>query len=50
LRVGDVLIGYLNMNEYGIRQQETEQVIAEIKRRYSKDFVAIHVLWKRQLY
>lgn len=45
-----LLITYLNINEYDVRQREIEQAIAGIKARYSKEFIAIYVLWKRQLY
>jgi hypothetical protein len=41
---------YLNISEYGIRQKETEAVIAEVKTRYGQAFEAISVLWKGRLY
>jgi hypothetical protein len=44
------LVIYLNINEYGIRQVETEQVIAAAKARYAAAFVEISVLWKGKLY
>ena len=44
------LVIYLNINEYGIRQSQTEQVIAETKARYSKAFASISILWKEKLY
>ncbi len=44
------LVVYLNISEYGIRQIETEQVIAATKARYAAGFVAISVLWKGKLY
>jgi hypothetical protein len=44
------LVVYLNINEYGIRQNETKQVIAETKARYSQGFVEISILWKGELY
>jgi hypothetical protein len=40
------LLVYLNINDYGIRQTETEAAIAEVKRRYSNAFSSIYVLWK----
>jgi hypothetical protein len=44
------LVVYLNMSEYDIRQNETEQVIAATKARYAAAFVDISVLWKGKLY
>jgi hypothetical protein len=44
------LVVYLNISEYGIKQIETEQVIAATKARYAAGFVAISVLWKGKLY
>jgi hypothetical protein len=44
------LVVYLNISEYGIRQTETEQVIAATKARYATSFVDISVLWKGKLY
>jgi Arm DNA-binding domain len=44
------LVVYLNISKYGIRQAETEQVIAATKARYAEGFVAISVLWKGKLY
>jgi hypothetical protein len=44
------LVVYLNISEYGIRQKETEAVIAETKARYAHMFQAISVLWKRKFY
>jgi hypothetical protein len=44
------LVVYLNISEYGIRQVETEQVIAATKARYAAGFVDISVLWKGKLY
>ena len=44
------LVVYLNIGEYGIRQKETEAVIAEVKKRYGRAFEAISVLWKGRLY
>jgi hypothetical protein len=42
------LVVYLNINEYDIRQKETELVIRTIKARYAASFEAISVLWKQQ--
>jgi len=44
------LVIYLNISQYGIRQIETEQVIAAIEARYVATFVDISVLWKGKLY
>jgi hypothetical protein len=44
------LVIYLNISEYGIRQNETKQTIAETKARYSEHFVEISILWKGELY
>ena len=44
------LVVYLNISEYGIRQNETEAAIAQAKARYSASFEAISVLWKGGLY
>jgi hypothetical protein len=44
------LVVYLNINEYDIRQAETEQVIAATKARHAEGFVAISVLRKGKLY
>jgi hypothetical protein len=44
------LLVYLNISEYGIRQKETEKIIAEIKAEHAPDFEQIIVLWKDRLY
>ena len=44
------LVVYLNISEYGIRQQETEAAIAQVKARYEASFEAISVLWNGRLY
>jgi hypothetical protein len=44
------LVVYLNISEWGIRQIETEQVIAATKARYAARFADISVLWKGKLY
>jgi hypothetical protein len=44
------LVVYLNIDEHGIQQIETEQVIAATKARYAAAFVDIAVLWKGKLY
>jgi hypothetical protein len=44
------LVVYLNISEYGIRQIETEQVIAVTNARYAAAVVNITVLWKGRLY
>jgi hypothetical protein len=40
------LVVYLNISEYGIRQAETEQAIANIKDRYGLEFQYLWILWK----
>ena len=40
---------YLNLDEYGIRQQKAEQAIAEIKRRHADAFDGLFVLWKDKI-
>jgi hypothetical protein len=44
------LVVYLNIDEWGVRQREIEQVIAEMMIRYSDHFREISVLWKGELY
>lgn len=44
------LVVYLNINEWGIHQQQTELTITQIKARYASSFEAISVLWKGRLY
>jgi hypothetical protein len=44
------LVVYLNISEYGIRQKETEAIIAEVKARYASSFQAVSVVWKGRLY
>jgi hypothetical protein len=44
------LLVYLNINEYGIRQAETEAAIAEVKQRHAGSFAALYVLWKDKLF
>jgi len=44
------LVVYLNIDEWGVRQREIEQVITEIMIRYSDHFREISVLWKGKLY
>jgi hypothetical protein len=44
------LVVYLNINEWGVRQREIEQVITETMIRYSDYFREISVLWKGTLY
>jgi hypothetical protein len=45
-----MLLVYLNISEYDIRQKETEQIIAEVKAQYTSTFESIVVLWKERLY
>jgi hypothetical protein len=44
------LVVYLNIDEWGVRQREIEQVITETMIRYSDHFREISVLWKGNLY
>jgi hypothetical protein len=44
------LVVYLNISEHGIRQEETEAIIAQVEARYAPSFEAISVLWKARLY
>jgi hypothetical protein len=44
------LVIYLNIGEYGIRQRETEEAIAQVKAFHATSFEAISVLWKGSLY
>jgi hypothetical protein len=44
------LVVYLNISEYGIRQKETEEEIAEIKTRYANSVSALSILWKGRIY
>jgi hypothetical protein len=44
------LVVYLNINEYGVRHDETERVVGAIKARHAGSFEAISVLWKRKIY
>ena len=44
------LVVYLNLNDYGIRQQQTELVIAQLKRRHAHAFDGLFVLWKDRIY
>lgn len=44
------LVVYLNIDEWGLRQREIEQVIAETMIRYNDHFQEISVFWKGKLY
>lgn len=44
------LVVYLNINEYGIAQVETEEKIAAIKSRHQKSFSGLSILWKEKIY
>ena len=44
------LVVYLNIDEWGVRQREIEQIITETMIRYSSHFRDISVLWKGKLY
>jgi hypothetical protein len=43
------LVVYLNIDEYGIRQVETQQAIRDTKQRYIDSFDGLFVLWKDRL-
>jgi hypothetical protein len=43
------LLVYLNINEYGIQQIETEAAIAAVKQRHAASFDKVFVLWKDKL-
>jgi hypothetical protein len=43
------LVVYLDINEYGIRQRETERAIAAITQRHAQSFGGLFVIWKDQL-
>jgi hypothetical protein len=45
-----MLLVYLNISEYGIRQEETQLIIAEVKAQHTSTFESIVVLWKERLY
>jgi hypothetical protein len=45
-----LLVIYLNLDEYGIRQQQTELVIAQVKQRYAHAFERLFILWKGKIY
>lgn len=47
---GAWLVVYLNLDEYGIRQNQTELVIAQVKRQHAQAFVGLFVLWKDKIY
>jgi hypothetical protein len=43
------LLVYLNINDGGIRQLETEQAIARVKQRHAHSFGGLFVIWKDKL-
>lgn len=43
------LVVYLNIDEYGIRQEAIEAEIAAIKHRHASSFQGLHILWKDKL-
>lgn len=45
-----MLLVYLNISEYGIRQADTEQIITKVKAQHASTFEKIVVLWKDRLY
>jgi hypothetical protein len=47
--IGTCLVVYLNIDDYGIRQLETEVAIAAVKQRHAASFGSIFVLWKDRL-
>lgn len=44
------LIVYLNIGEYGIRQTETEETIANIKKKYGASFQHLWILWNDKVF
>ena len=44
------LLVYLNISEWGIRQNETERIIAEVQVEHASSFERLVVLWKHRLY
>jgi hypothetical protein len=44
------LVIYLNLNDYGIREQQTELIIAQVKQKYANAFDGLFVLWKDKVY
>ena len=44
------LVIYLNLNDYGIRHQQTKLIIAQVKQKYANTFDALFVLWKDRIY
>jgi hypothetical protein len=44
------LLVYLNLNEYGIWQAETEASLKAVKERYRASFGDLFILWKEKLY
>jgi hypothetical protein len=43
------LVIYLNLNDYGIRQTQTELIIAQVKQKHASAFNALFVLWKENV-
>ena len=43
------LVVYLNINDGGIRQMETERAITDIKQRHARSFNGLFVIWKDKL-
>lgn len=43
------LVVYLNINEHGIRQVETERAIEAIKQRFASAFESLFVVWKEKV-
>jgi hypothetical protein len=44
------LVVYLNLDEFGIRQHQTELVLAQMKERHARAFDRLFILWKDKLY
>jgi hypothetical protein len=44
------LVVYVSLGEYGIRQQQTERAIAQIKLQHAGSFEGLFVLWKDKVY
>jgi hypothetical protein len=45
-----ILLVYLNMNEFGLLQMQTEDAITSAKAKYAQHFQEICVIWRRRLY
>jgi hypothetical protein len=44
------LVVYLNLNDYGIRHQQSKLIIGQLKQKYAGAFEGLFILWKDKLY